>query len=58
MRLFAYLAVSVAVVNAGIQIPTTLQSLFTLKDRIWAGFPNIPQVILDTNHPWLAANKR
>ncbi|KAK7185658.1 hypothetical protein DPSP01_007469 [Paraphaeosphaeria sporulosa] len=57
MRLSLCLATLAALVNAGLYIPTTLQSVFDLKD-LWNGQPKIPQVILDTNHAWLAANKK
>jgi hypothetical protein len=38
-----------------IYVPTFLQGVFTMKDRIWPS--SIPLIILDTEHPWLAANK-
>ncbi|KAJ4350402.1 uncharacterized protein N0V89_009023 [Didymosphaeria variabile] len=55
MRFSICLLALVALANASVYIPTTLQKVLTLKD-LWFG-PKIPQIIFDTDHPWLADNK-
>jgi hypothetical protein len=57
MRLSICFAAFAAIANASIYIPTTLQDFSILINLLWTEQPKIPQIILDTAHPWLESNK-
>lgn len=55
MRFRIWLFGLVPVINATLYIPTTWLDVLYLRDLIWTA--KVPQVILDTEHPWLSTNK-
>ncbi|USP81294.1 hypothetical protein yc1106_08568 [Curvularia clavata] len=56
MRFFIWLFGLVPLINATLYIPTTWQDVLYPRDFIWPA--KVPQVILDTDHPWLSTNKK
>ncbi|KAL1591971.1 hypothetical protein SLS60_011563 [Paraconiothyrium brasiliense] len=57
MKFSVCLFALVALANASVYIPATFPKIFQLSELLWFKRPKIPQIILDTGHPWLADNK-